>query len=370
MEQHDQTRAMPAPQGPSVRAVAAGASPVERRSRAAVIACTLALTASLAAPQAALAGWPLDAAAPVALGFGATYVDPDGMATHRGVDLAADEGSTVRAPIAGRVSFVGRVPAREGGSMLAATVEGEGCSITLLPLSSARVEAGAELAQGDAVGELAKSGDDSSEGTHLHVGARRGSLYIDPLSLISAPPAPAEKTPELPPAVPAEQGVPTAAGAHAGAGAPAAVAGSPGAAVEPAPVTPAGAMVVTPGDVTVAAAPVAAPVPGGALAPGVSLADAERVRASSALDAAAEEFSAGLERACGAAGEGASLGGLSAWVREAASRGLWAGARLLVAILSALGALWPMWRRERGKGANQLSVRPTDDDVAAVAGQW
>ena len=69
------------------------------------------MLAALALPSSAHAGWPLESAAPTALGFGATYAAADGTpAVHRGIDLAAAAGSAVRAPLSGRVSFAGRVP--------------------------------------------------------------------------------------------------------------------------------------------------------------------------------------------------------------------------------------------------------------------
>ena len=157
-------------------------------------------------------------AAPCALGFGATYSAPDGTAsTHRGVDLSAPAGAAVRAPLSGRVSFAGRVPGTGGGTILAVTIATSSGSLTLMPLSSAAVKAGMQLAEGESVGELAGTGDGSSASPHLHVGARKGDLYVDPMSLLVAPAAaPAEGSPELQPdSATQSQPTRTAAAMHA-----------------------------------------------------------------------------------------------------------------------------------------------------------
>ena len=165
-----------------------------RRRAVAGAVCVLAVAVALVLPSSARAGWPLAEPASVALGFGSTYSAADGtVSTHRGVDLVAEEGSTVRSPLAGTVSFAGRVPGSGGGTVLAVTISTSSGSVTLMPLASTAVRAGAEVAEGDAVGELAGGGDSSSAGAHLHVGARKGDLYVDPLSLM-APPAPRRPT--------------------------------------------------------------------------------------------------------------------------------------------------------------------------------
>lgn len=141
---------------------------------------------------AASSGWPLAHRADVALAFGATYAGSDGGgATHRGVDLRAEAGDAVLAPCSGDVTFVGRVPGvGSSGTVLACTVErGDGIRFTLMPLESAAVSAGQHVDAGDRLAEVAERGDGSSAGTHLHVGARRGDLYVDPLGLLAPPPA-------------------------------------------------------------------------------------------------------------------------------------------------------------------------------------
>jgi len=92
--------------------------------------------------QAQSLGWPLSSAAEVITAFGTSYTGADGTgATHRGVDLAAQQGDLVLAPCSGVVRFVGRVPATGiSGTQLAMAIErADGVRFTLMPLAAARV---------------------------------------------------------------------------------------------------------------------------------------------------------------------------------------------------------------------------------------
>lgn len=129
------------------------------------------------------------------LGFGAAY--PGG--SHRGVDIAAAPGVTVSAPVAGTVSFAGRVPADGGGTCVAVTLElADGRRMSLLPLESADVVSGECVESGQTLGVLAASGDDSSSATHLHMSLRRGELYLDPGDLVSGTVAVTAEQPPTP----------------------------------------------------------------------------------------------------------------------------------------------------------------------------
>ncbi len=358
------------------RAAMAAALPdtAARRRRAASFAlCAAALSVALLLPTTARAGWPLESAAPAALGFGDTYVAADGTtAVHRGIDLAASTGSAVRSPLAGRVSFVGRVPAVGGGTVLAVTIAAGGESVTLLPLSSTTVRAGSELAEGDPVGVLGGEGDASTGRSHLHVGARKGDLYIDPLTLFAAP---------SPTRVDAPDPQANAAVQPRAGGAPVAAAAAPRAARASAHVSAPLAVQPTAASVLSASAPGAgvsigvragAAVPGATLAPGVSIPGAVESAAAegTTLQSVGTAVSAALAgEGRSRSGQGTSAGTLVEWALGAASRGVLALGRVLAAALLALGALWPIWRSERWKGAGQLSVRPSGDDVAAVTGR-
>lgn len=162
--------------------------------RLVVSALAGATLAAVAVQSPAYAGeW----AAPVAgcrivFAYGAQYAGK----THRGVDLDACAGGDVMAPAAGTVSFAGQVPADGGGTCGAVTVElPDGLRVSLLPLQEVLVSAGDRVAEAEVVGTLAASGDDSTAAPHLHLGARRGTQYVDPTALLP-PLAAAEPEPE------------------------------------------------------------------------------------------------------------------------------------------------------------------------------
>lgn len=319
----------------------------------AIVACAIALLR----PAIARAGWPLEESGAVLLGFGASYTSAEATSasTHRGIDIAAKEGAAVCAPLAGRVTFAGRVPAAGGGTCRAVTIATDSGAVTLMPLAGTRVSKGDALAEGDAVGALAESGDGSSAGAHLHVGVKRGDLYVDPLSVLSAAAvASGQSSGEAKSGVPARGGQDSAGGrargrdarrarSQAGASAPAAT------------------------------APLRVPVPGAAVAPGVSVAGAARPSRQVAGGQAAGVSGvapAAMPAAAHAAPQAATsvaewlqrLGGLALGATKAASLSAFA-------LLAAVGALWPLWRRDRRKGLGEDRVSTASDDVAAVVGR-
>ncbi len=158
----------------------------------------MAVAALLAWPGTVHAGasaWPLEHDAAIITAFGARYETASGSSsTHRGVDLCAEPGDAVVSPCTGSVTFAGRVPAvGSSGTVLACTIErSDGVRFTLMPLEVVSVSAGQGLVAGTRVGEVASRGDASSPQSHLHVGVRRGDLYVDPLQFLVAPTAVSE----------------------------------------------------------------------------------------------------------------------------------------------------------------------------------
>ena len=147
--------------------------------------------ACLAALLFASSAVALPAGSPQLLGFGATYTTADGgSATHRGVDVACAAGDEVQAPAEGSVTFVGRVPASSGGSMLAISVQTDTGTVTLMPMRMVSVAEGERVGSGDPLGTAEGEGDASSSRPHLHVGLKSGGLYLDPSPLIGAVPLP------------------------------------------------------------------------------------------------------------------------------------------------------------------------------------
>lgn len=165
----------------------------------------------------------------VLLGFGAEYRAPDGATrVHQGLDLAGEAGAQVGSLAAGEVVFAGKVPADEGGQVFAVTVRtADDVLVTLHPLASVVVARGETVASGQALGELAASGDGSSAGTHLHASARRSGVYIDPAFLLRTDAA------QEPPPDPAPQLRPRTIDDAPAASAPAAAARGTVAAVRP-----------------------------------------------------------------------------------------------------------------------------------------
>lgn len=112
---------------------------------------------------------------------------------HCGVDLAAVAGAEVFSPEGGRVVFAGQVPADGGGTCGAVTIAfGGDLRVSLMPLAEVFVSEGGDVGQGECIGTLAASGDGSTAEPHLHVGLRRGDLYIDPTGFIEAAAAQAD----------------------------------------------------------------------------------------------------------------------------------------------------------------------------------
>jgi len=346
----------------------------------AMAGCAIAVMA-LAAPSVALARSPLASGGTgVELGFGATYAAADGtVSTHRGIDLAGEEGAEVVAPLAGEVTFVGRVPGAGGGTVLAATIRTAQGSVTLLPLDRATVVRGAAVGEGEQVATLAASGDGSSSATHLHMGLRTGSLYLDPTSLLTAPVA-ARPESEVQPVTTGEPAVGTVgvtaggavlapgvtvgaggtASAQVGAGSAAAIPGASGA-----PVT-VGAGTSVAGAYSAATA--------GEVAPGVTLAGsggpvAEGLQATGVLADAGETIATGAKvarAASSAVRDGRLASALSRGMRIA-DRGARTAALLAMGVLCAVGALWPLWRAGGMEGLGKVPVSAIGDDVAAVA---
>ncbi|MPZ51712.1 MAG: peptidoglycan DD-metalloendopeptidase family protein [Acidimicrobiia bacterium] len=91
---------------------------------------------------------------------------------HWGVDLAASEGSTVVAPVAGEVTFAGKV-----AGVLAVTVRHEdGYWVSVSSLQRIDTEQGTVLEAGDAVG---RSGRHAGKAA-VHVSLRDTDGYRDP----------------------------------------------------------------------------------------------------------------------------------------------------------------------------------------------
>ncbi|WP_422770848.1 murein hydrolase activator EnvC family protein [Plantactinospora sp. WMMC1484] len=123
--------------------------------------------------------WPLDGVPRVVRRF-----DPPPQpwaAGHRGVDLAAPAGATVRAAGPGVVFFAGMV----AGRPVVSVSHGNGLRTTYEPVRS-RMAAGEAVRAGDPLGVLLSGhpGCAASGSACLHWGLRCGDDYLDPLLLL------------------------------------------------------------------------------------------------------------------------------------------------------------------------------------------
>jgi hypothetical protein len=73
--------------------------------------------------------------------------------------------------------------------MLAVSIRMGEDTVTLMPFERIDVSSGDVVSVGATLGRVAPVGDPSSPGIHVHVGLRRGSMYLDPTHLLDSPPA-------------------------------------------------------------------------------------------------------------------------------------------------------------------------------------
>ena len=155
--------------------------------------------------------WPADGE--VLRGFSVSG-DAYAAGQHRGIDVAVEGSSDVRAPAAGEVTFAGSV-ATNGTTV---TISFGEYKVSLTHLGALRVRRGAHVVEGDVVAKPGPSGEAEHAIPYVHLGVRLGSgdAYVDPLSLLPPRGAPQPPpAPEAPPAPPpaAEPGATTSASA-------------------------------------------------------------------------------------------------------------------------------------------------------------
>jgi murein DD-endopeptidase MepM/ murein hydrolase activator NlpD len=125
--------------------------------------------------------WPLEPRPALARGF-----DPPVTkyaAGHRGVDLVGSSGQPVRAAVAGRVTFAGRLAGR------GVVVVSHGSTRTTYEPVLAAARVGTLVAAGDELGTLETFSSHCAPASCLHWGLIEGDTYLDPLSLVGAGPA-------------------------------------------------------------------------------------------------------------------------------------------------------------------------------------
>jgi len=141
--------------------------------------------------------WPVEGPLLQEFSFGG---DPYAAGQHRGIDIGAEAGETVRAPATGMVTFAGTVPT--AGRTITITTE-DGYAVTLLHLGSLTAKTGAPVSEGAPVALAGRSGVPEHDAIYVHLGIRAVSEpdgYVDPMKLLpgvressAGPPAPASQ---------------------------------------------------------------------------------------------------------------------------------------------------------------------------------
>jgi hypothetical protein len=142
----------------------------------------------LAQPAAAIAEeWRWPVRGPLLERFSYSGRAPFVPGRHRGVDIAAPEGTPVRSACSGRVSFAGGA-AHAGRTV---SVRCGALTASYLHLASVSVRRGDTIAAGRRLGAVGRSGRPRRREPHLHFGVRwtgRRWQYVDPLTLLGEPP--------------------------------------------------------------------------------------------------------------------------------------------------------------------------------------
>ncbi|MEX0991379.1 MAG: M23 family metallopeptidase [Actinomycetota bacterium] len=97
---------------------------------------------------------------------------------HRGIDIAVAVGTPILAPAPGVVAFAGKI----GSSLYVSVDHPDGVRTTFSWLSSVLVRKGDRVSAADTLGTSGE-GHAGADIPHLHLGARFGGDYIDPVPL-------------------------------------------------------------------------------------------------------------------------------------------------------------------------------------------
>lgn len=130
-------------------------------------------------PLASLRGsWPVSGT--VSSTFGPRSLLP-GETFHSGIDIAAPEGTPVRAPASGVVRFVGNT---DGYGLRVEIDHGNGVTTLYAHLSEATVVPGQRVERGQTIGKVGSTG--ASTGPHLHYEIRQNGQPIDPRPVLQS----------------------------------------------------------------------------------------------------------------------------------------------------------------------------------------
>ena len=128
-------------------------------------------------PARAAGDWSWPVIGPVIRGFD----PPDSPfgSGHRGIDIAAAAGASVRAPAAGKVTFAGPV----GGRLFLTIDHGGGLESTYSWLDALVARRGDLVSRGQPIGRSG-TGHPGEGVPHLHFGVKLLDVYVDPLDYL------------------------------------------------------------------------------------------------------------------------------------------------------------------------------------------
>ena len=142
-----------------------------------MLATATATGSGSAATSAGAGGWTWPVVGPVIQAF-----DPPDTpygSGHRGIDVAAEVGTTIVAPADGTVTFAGPI----GGYLFVTIDHGGGLSSTYSWLSAKLVRKGDRVLQDQPIA-LTGWGHPGAPIPHLHLGVKLDGAYVDPLSYL------------------------------------------------------------------------------------------------------------------------------------------------------------------------------------------
>ena len=134
-------------------------------------------TGSGSAATSAAGGWTWPVVGPVIQAFDPPET-PYGSG-HRGIDIAAEVGTTIVAPADGTVSFAGPI----GGYLFVTIDHGGGLSSTYSWLSAKLIRKGDRVLHDQPIA-LTGWGHPGAPIPHLHLGVKLDGAYVDPLSYL------------------------------------------------------------------------------------------------------------------------------------------------------------------------------------------
>ena len=136
-----------------------------------------------AVPQLTFASKALPSHITILLGFKERYGADNKL--HYGIDVYAEKGTELYAPVSGTISFVGRVPGSAGLNVTALTITTEvGHQISINPFATTKVKVGDVVEKGQTLGTVSDVGDPSSAESHFHLSLREKGAYKDPTHLL------------------------------------------------------------------------------------------------------------------------------------------------------------------------------------------